>query len=86
VYRNILSGDGVIDSNLGTQIEEARPSDPKAIEKISLRLAAWSGAEPKEGGYEFTELKRVQRDMEKLRASVDLDSFSPGETVFDTES
>ncbi len=86
VYRNILSGDGAIDSNLGTQIEEARPSDPKAIEKISLRLAAWSGAEPKEGGYEFTELKRIQRDMEKLRASVDLDSFSPGKTVFDTES
>jgi hypothetical protein len=87
VYRNILSGDGIVsDSALGAQIEEAKPSDPKAIEKISLRLAAWSRAEPKDEGYEFIELKRIQNDMEKLRASVDLDSFTPGKTIFDTES
>jgi hypothetical protein len=86
LYRAILSGDGAVGAEPGAQIEEARPSDPKAREKISLRLAAWSGAEPTDGGYEFKELKRIQGDIEKLRASVDMDSFAPGETVFDTES
>ncbi|MDX9783763.1 MAG: hypothetical protein RBT72_03315 [Spirochaetia bacterium] len=86
VYRNILSDSAAVGSQPGGQIEEAKPSDPEAVDKISLRLAAWSKAEPVEGGYEFAELKRIQADMEKLRASVDLESFAPGKTVFDTES
>ncbi len=86
VYRNILSGDGLVGPELGSQIEEARPSDINAVDKISRRLAAWSRAEPKEGGYDFIELKRIQADIEKLRASVNLDNFAPGKTVFDTET
>jgi len=87
VYRNILSTRDVFrpESVIST-IEEAHPSDAGAPEKIAKRLAAWSRAEPSSGGYEYLEIQRSQEDAEKIRASIDTDSFSPGPTIFDTES
>ena len=87
VYRNILGTRDVFrPESLASPIEEARPSDASATEKIAKRLAAWAGAEPTSGGYDYREIRRLQEDAEKIRSAVNPDSFSPGRTIFDTES
>ena len=87
VYRTILNTrDTFRPESVASTVEEARPADAAAAEKIAKRLAAWSGAEPASGGYEYSEIRRLEEDAEKIRAAVDTASFSPGRTVFDTES
>jgi hypothetical protein len=86
VYRHILSARGIFrPESVSVSLDEARPADSSAQEKITKRLAAWSGAEPREGGYEFSELTRIQDDIAAVRDSIDSSSFLPGKTVFDTE-
>ncbi|MDP2790615.1 MAG: hypothetical protein Q8O15_02535, partial [Rectinemataceae bacterium] len=85
VYRNILgAGDVFRPESVTAPLDEARPSDSRATETIAKRLAAWSGAEPVDGGYRFSEVARIQDEAEKLRTSIDSTSYAPGKTVFDT--
>jgi hypothetical protein len=85
VYRNILGTKDVFrPEGVTAPLDETRPADAGAAEKIAKRLAAWSGAEPSDGGYRFAELARSQDEAEKLRASIDSASFAPGKTIFDT--
>lgn len=87
VYRNILSARGLFrPESVDVSLDEATPADSRAADKIADRLAAWSGAEPVSGGYEFREIIRIQDEAERLRAAIDPSSFVPGKTVFDTES
>ncbi len=87
VYRNILSARDIFKPESVTPpLDEARPSDVRAAEKIAKRLAAWSGAEPSEGGYAYREIARTQAEVEKLRASIDTSAFAPGKAIFDTEA
>ncbi|MEN6399336.1 MAG: hypothetical protein ABFC74_03000 [Rectinema sp.] len=67
-------------------IEEAKPADPNAVDKIAEELAAWSNAEVSEDGYLFKEIILTQDEAEKLRAKTDLEKFAPGKTVFDTDA
>ncbi|MCX7027526.1 MAG: hypothetical protein NT061_08610 [Spirochaetes bacterium] len=67
-------------------MEEARPADPAAAERIARNLAAWSEADVTTTGYEFKEIGRGQADIERLRSAVDEGGFAPGKTVFDTEA
>ena len=69
-----------------SSVDEARPADQTATERIARNLAAWSAAEVTEKGYEFKEIARVQEDMEGLRSSVDEAGYAPGPTVFDTDA
>jgi len=85
VYRNILGTKGIFrPESVDAPLDEARPADSRASDTIAKRLAAWSGAEPLDGGYRFSELARIQDEAEKLRAEIDGASFAPGKTVFDT--
>ncbi|MCE1196164.1 hypothetical protein LWX53_06670, partial [bacterium] len=87
VYRQILGIRGIFrPESVAVPVDEARPADSAATEKIAARLAAWSQAEPESGGYEFAELTRTQDEAERVRASIDPASFAPGRTVFDTQS
>ena len=87
VYRNILSARDLFrPESVSTSIDEARPADSRAAEKIAERLAAWSSAEPSSEGYRYDEIIRIQEEAEKLRQKIDASSFAPGRTVFDTES
>jgi hypothetical protein len=67
-------------------IEEAKPADPNAVDKVAVELAAWSNAEVSEDGYLFKEIILTQDEAEKLRAKTDLERFAPGKTVFDTDA
>ncbi len=88
VFSNIISTQGVFSpAALEAPLDQAKPKNmPKAVDEITLELAAWSQAEPRDGGYEFSRLEQLQKDVEKIRASVDPSRFAPGETIFDTES
>lgn len=87
VYRQIIGARGVFrPESVAVPVDEARPADSAATEKITARLAAWSQAEPESGGYKFDELARTQDEAERVRASIDTASFAPGKTVFDTQS
>jgi len=87
VYRQILAVKGIFrPESVAVPVDEARPADSSATEKIAARLAAWSQAEPASGGYDFAELARTQDEAERVRASIDTASFAPGRTVFDTQS
>jgi len=87
VYRNILSARDIFKPESVTPpLDEAKPSDVRAAEKIAKRLAAWSGAEPTEGGYAYREIARTQTEVEKLRANIDTSTFAPGKAIFDTEA
>jgi len=87
VYKNILgSRDLFRPESVSAPVEEARPSDSRAVEKIAKRLAAWSEAEPASGGYAYRDIIRTQDEAETLRNAIDIGSFAPGRTVFDTES
>lgn len=87
VYRNILSVREVFrPKSISAPVEEARPSDGSAAEKIAARLAAWSKAEPTSDGYEFGDIMLTQDEAEKIRAAIDVSSFGPGKTIFDTQS
>ncbi|HWR13071.1 MAG TPA: hypothetical protein VN445_14700 [Rectinemataceae bacterium] len=87
VYRNILSARDVFrPESVTAPLDEARPADAHAAEKIAKRLAAWSNAEPASGGYEYREILRTQEEAEKQRLKIDISAFAPGKAIFDTES
>jgi hypothetical protein len=67
-------------------VDEARPADAAAAERIAKNLAAWSGAEVTEKGYEYKEIARVQEDIEGLRSAIDAGKYAPGPAVFDTDA
>lgn len=68
--------------------ESARPSNAKAGTKVLEELAAYEGGEPLSGGeaWRLPELERKLADAARIRGSVNLDDYSLGGTVFDTES
>lgn len=87
VYRNVLSSRGAFKAEeFSAPVDEARPADSGAAEKVARRLAAWSGAEPAAGGYEYREILKTQDEAEKQRAKIAGSDFGPGRAVFDTES
>ena len=51
-------------------------------------MAAYEGGEPLSGGeaWRLPELERKLADAARIRGSVNLDDYSLGGTVFDTES
>lgn len=67
-------------------VEEAKPADPEAPQKIASRFAAWARAEPVADGYEFTSLKKENDDIAALRNSIDTQAYSPGKTIFDSNA
>lgn len=73
-------------SSVTVSIDEAKPATPAAADKIASQLAAWSNAEVAEDGYLFKEIMLTQDEAEKLRARTDLGSYTPGQTVFDTDA
>lgn len=86
VYRTIVGSNGSFKpESISVSIEEAKPKNPDAVEKIADRLAAWSRAEPMQSGYVYKEIERAQKDIEALRATIDTKQFAPGATVFDTK-
>jgi len=87
VYKTIIgSRDLFKPESLSPPVEEAKPSDSRAVEKIAKRLAAWSEAEPSSDGYAYSDIIRTQNEAEALRKSIDIGTFAPGRTVFDTDS
>lgn len=87
VYRSVIgSREPFRPGSLNSLVDEAKPSDAMAAEKIAKRLAAWSSAEPVSDGYEYKDIVRVQEEAEKVRKSIDLGAFAPGRAVFDTEA
>jgi hypothetical protein len=67
-------------------VEEAKPSDPLAAQKIASRFAAWARAEPASDGFEFSQLKEENDDIAKLRNSIDAQAYAPGKTIFDSNA
>lgn len=87
VYRSIIDTREVFSpASFNPPVEEARPADPNAAERIARKLAAWSSSEPVSGGYYFKDIISSQEEAAKLRSSIDLARFKPGDTVFDTDS
>jgi len=86
-YGRVIKNKGELKSEeVHASIEEARPKEPSAVERIAKGLAAWSGADVTASGYEFKEIDRVQKDVDKLRSAVDETGYAPGTTVFDTDA
>jgi len=87
VYRSALTNPvPFVPSAVVAPVEEARPADSQAVQKIASRFAAWARAEPSAEGYEFKSLKEENDDIASLRNSIDTKDFSPGATVFDSNA
>lgn len=87
VYRSALSNPvPFIPASIIAPVDEAKPADRNAAQKIAARFAAWARAEPAADGYEFTSLKEENDDIAALRQSIDTKDFSPGATIFDSNA
>ncbi|MCE5255378.1 MAG: hypothetical protein LLF89_00860 [Spirochaetaceae bacterium] len=73
-------------ATVSVSVDEAKPADPVAADKIAGQLAAWSGAEVVEDGYLFKEINLTQEEAEKLRTQMDLGTYAPGGTIFDSNA
>jgi uncharacterized membrane protein HdeD (DUF308 family) len=67
--------------------DAARPKDGGAPARILDELAAWAGADVKEGGaFSFEEVARSKVEAQKARAAVDPAAYELGGAVFDSHS
>jgi len=67
--------------------EEVSPSKPEALQEEVRHLAAWAGGEVSaEGTWTFKEVEFIQREAERVRASVREADYAPQKTVFDTDA
>jgi hypothetical protein len=115
VYRNILDSKAIFrPESLSIQVEEAKPKNPRSLDRITDRLAMWSQADIRDAplaaagssttnqagvstynnesnamgtnGYVFSSIAMIQEEAQKVRDSLDSKSFSPGKTIFDSDS
>ncbi len=71
--------------NLGS--EEARPTDPQAIQRELQHLAAWSAGEiAADGTWFFKEIEFTEREAERVRAAVRESDYAPTSTIFDSDA
>jgi len=67
--------------------EEVRPSRPEAVQEEVQHLAAWASGEiSAEGTWTFKDVGFIQREAEKVRASIRETDYVPQKTVFDTDA
>ncbi|OQB95972.1 MAG: hypothetical protein BWX81_01617 [Spirochaetes bacterium ADurb.Bin110] len=66
---------------------EVRPEKTNALLEETQHLAAWSRGEiSSEGKWSFSDIEFIEREVERVRASIDEKDYSPQKTVFDTDS
>ncbi|HRR37277.1 MAG TPA: hypothetical protein P5034_00065 [Rectinema sp.] len=66
---------------------EVRPEKTNALLEETQHLAAWSRGEiSPEGKWSFSDIEFIEREVERVRASIDEKDYSPQKTVFDTDS
>ncbi len=66
---------------------EVRPEKTNALLEETQHLAAWSRGEiSPEGKWTFSDIEFIEREVERVRASIDEKDYSPQKTVFDTDS
>lgn len=87
-YRAALdSPEGIRPESLPVNLDEARPADSRAAEKILSELAAAAGGEPTEtGAYAYPEIARARSEALKIRDSIKESDYDLGSTVFDSNA
>jgi len=87
-YRAVLDApEALRPEAIPATLDEAKPRDAKAAEKILVTLAAHSGGVPTEGGaYSYPEIARTQAEAAKARAAVRESDYELGASVFDSHA
>lgn len=88
LYSGVLSSPQSFDHHLlALPSEEVKPASPKSIEEELQHLAAWSSAEIRaDGKWFFKDVDFVQKEVERVRASIKESDFAPDRTIFDSNA
>ena len=88
LYSSVIADPHYFDpQSLQLPANEVRPEKADAVLEETQHLAAWSRGEiSPEGKWSFGDIEFIEREAERVRASIEERDYSPQKTVFDTDS
>jgi len=88
LYSSVIADPNYFDpQSLQLPANEVRPEKADAVLEETQHLAAWSRGEiSPEGKWSFGDIEFIEREAERVRASIEERDYSPQKTVFDTDS